>query len=338
MTVGWGIIGTGRVHKLMAAALKESEDTGLLAVMGRTQAAADDFAKVHGIERAYGSLDDLLHNPEVDVVYVGSPNNLHCMHAVKAAEAGKHVLCEKPMSLSLKECRSIIETCGKHGVKLGMGLQYRHHPAHLKAREIVASGELGQLNFVKIQTESPPEVLPKWYYEAGVAGGGVLYMYGTHRLDLLRFVLGREVEEVSAFIGEHTEKRPFEEIAVGMLRFGDDLYGTAHFCLNIPHGTNGLEVHGSKGSLFCINTTGQWWGGGGGELIVKNEKGDHQQQFPRPNLYRKEIEDFNRCIKPGGAPAATGMDGLRTAAICIGMFESGRQEKTIKIEDLRRLG
>jgi len=335
MTVGWGLIGTGRVHRLMAKAIKEAEETKLLAVLGRTRAAADGFAKEYGIERPYGSLDELLSDSEVNVVYVGSPNNLHSMHAIKSAEAGKHVLCEKPMALSLKECWSMIETCQKYGVKLGLGLQYRQHPAHLKAREIVASGELGQLNFVKVQAEIPRELLPKWYYEPGVSGGGVMQMYGTHRIDLLRFILRREVEEVSAFIGKHTEKRPFEEIAVGMLRFGNDLYGTAHFCLNIPHGTNCLEVHGSKRSLFCINTTSQWWGGGRGELIVKGETNNYQQQFPIPNLYKKEVEDFNRCIKTGGEPAATGMDGLRAAEISIGMFASGREGKKIKIEDLR---
>ncbi|HOG17620.1 MAG TPA: Gfo/Idh/MocA family oxidoreductase [Syntrophales bacterium] len=338
MAVGWAMVGTGRVHKLMAAALKEAEDTRLLAVTGRTQAAADAFAREHNIERAYDSLDAMLRDPEVNVVYVGSPNHLHCTHAVKAAEAGKHVLCEKPMAKSLKECRAIIEACAKNGVKLGLGFMYRQHPVHLMARDIIASGRLGQLNFVKIQAEVPPEVLPRWYYEPGVAGGGVLYMYGTHRIDLLRFILGREVEEVSAFIGEHTEQRPFEEIAVAMLKFEKGLYGTAHFCLNIPCGSNGLEVHGTKGSLFCVNTTGQWFGGGGGELIVKGEKGDHQQPFPKPNLYRSEVEDFNRCIKTGGEPAATGLDGLRTAEICIGMFESGRRGKTIKTEDLRNPG
>lgn len=335
MTIRWAMIGTGRVQRSMAPAIKEAKDTRLVAVLGSTQDKATAFAGEYGIERAYDLMDELIRDPEVDVVYVAGPNGLHASHTIQAAKAGKHVFCEKPMALTLEDCHSMIEACRKNGVKLGLGLQYRHHPAHLKAREIVTSGELGALVFANAQVEIPPESLPKWYYEPRMSGGGAMHMLGTHRIDLLRFILKCEVEEVSAFIGEPTKEKPFEEMVVGMLKFDKGAYGTVHFSMNIPHGANSFEVHGTRASLFCIGTTSQWWGGGGGELILKGDSVTTTYPFKKPYLYREEVEDFNRSIQEDKEPRATGMDGLRSAEISIALFESGLQRKTIRIEDLR---
>lgn len=335
MAIGWAMVGTGRVHRWMAPAIKAAEDTRLVAVLSRDRARAAAFAEKQGIPGAYDSLDDLLGNPDVDVVYIASPNGLHAGQTIMAAEAGKHVLCEKPMAPTTNECRSMIDACKKHGVKLGIALQYRQHPAHLKMREIVASGELGRMVFANAQVEISPIPTPGWYYDPEMAGGGVMYMVGVHRLDLLRFILGCEVEEVGAFIGELTPERPFEDMVAAILKFGNGAFGTIHFSLNIPHGTSNLEVHGSRASLFAFETTSQWWGEGGGELLLKKETGSVKYQFKKTDLYKDEVEDFNRCIREDRDPLATGIDGLRAAEISIAMFESGRQGKNIRIEDLK---
>jgi len=332
MTIGWAMVGTGRVHRRMAPAIKEAKDTKLVAVLSRDRARAAAFAEEHGIAKAYDSLDALLRSPEVDVVYIASPNGLHAQQTIRVAEAGKHVLCEKPMAPTPDACRSMIEACMTYGVKLGLALQYRQHPAHLKMREVVASGELGRLVFANAQVEIPPKLMPDWYYEPGMAGGGAMYLVGVHRLDLLRFILGCEVEEVSAFIGEQPPERPFEDMVAAILRFANGAYGTLHFSLNIPHGTNNLEVHGSRASLFGIDTTSLWWGGDGGEVLLKSEAATTRHQFQKTNVYRDEVEDFNRCIRENGEPLATGIDGLRAAEVSVAMFESGRQGKRIRIE------
>ena len=163
MTIGWAMIGTGRVHRWMAPAIKAAEDTRLLGVLSRDKTRAEVFAEKQGIPMAYDSLNKLLDNPEINVVYIASPNGLHAEQTIKAAEAGKHVLCEKPMAPTTAECRSMIEACQKQGVKLGIALQFRQHPAHLKMREIVASGELGQMVFANAQLEIPPIPTPRWY-------------------------------------------------------------------------------------------------------------------------------------------------------------------------------
>jgi len=140
------------------------------------------------------------------------------------------------------------------------------------------------------------------------------------------------VEEVSAFIGEQPPDRPFEDMVAAVLKFTNQAYGTIHFSLNIPHGASTLEVHGSQGSLFATDTTDQWWGGGGGELLMKSDQTTTRFQFHKTDLYKDEIEDFNRCIRENREPSATGIDGMRNAEISVAMFESGRQGKKISIE------
>ncbi|MDO8491308.1 MAG: Gfo/Idh/MocA family oxidoreductase [Dehalococcoidia bacterium] len=331
MTIGWGMIGTGRVHKWVAPAIQKAKDTRLVAVLSRDKQRAAAFAREFGIERAYTSLDDLLRDPDINAVYVGSPNGLHASQTIQAASAGKHVLCEKPMAPTVAECRSMIDACRKHGVRLGLGLQYRQHPAHRKAREIVAAGELGRLEYANAQVEIPPLWTPGWYFEPGMAGGGAMYLVGVHRIDLLRFMLGREVVEVGAFIGEQPPERPFEDFVLGMLRFDDGAFGSMHFSLNIPHGANTLEMHGNKGSLYCIDTTSLWWGGSGGELLLKRDGGTIRYQFDKTDVYLDEIEDFNRSVLGTGEPLATGTDGLRAAEVSLALFEAGRKRGTVKV-------
>jgi predicted dehydrogenase len=319
----------------MAPAIKEAEDSKLVAVLSRNRTRADSFAEEYGIDRAYDKLEELLGNPEVDVVYIASPNGLHATQTIRVAAAGKHVFCEKPMAPTPEACRSMIEECNRYGVKLGLALQYRQHPAHLKMREIVASGKIGQAVFTNAQVEILTTKMPGWYYEPGMAGGGAMYLVGVHRLDLLRFIIGCEVLEVSAFIGEHTPERPFEEMVAAILRFANGAYGALHFSLNIPHGANTMEVHGSQASMSAIDTTSLWWGGGGGEVRLKGDAVTATYQFQKPDLYRAEVEDFNRCIREDGEPLATGMDGLIAAEICAAMFESGRLGTKIRIGKMR---
>ena len=145
----------------------------MVAVLSRQKDKAADFTRKHGIKKAYDSLEKMLRDPEIAAVYVGSPNGLHATHTIKAAEAGKHVLCEKPMAPSLKECIAMIETCQRYKVKLGIGFQFRHYPAQRKAREIVASGKLGRLVLANAHVEISDLLMHEWHYEPGMSGGGI---------------------------------------------------------------------------------------------------------------------------------------------------------------------
>lgn len=335
MKMRWALIGTGRVHEAMAPAIQAARDTELVAVLSRDPSRAEAFARKHGAARSYASLQALLRDPQIDVVYVASPNGLHAQQAQQVAAAKKHVFCEKPMALTRADCRAVIAACRAAGVQLGLGVMYRQHPAHRKARELIAAGAIGRVRLARAQMELAWRVeQPDWYRDPGMAGGGVVYMAGVHRIDLLRYMLAAEVEEVSALIGEPAPGRPFEESALALLRFDNGASGMLSFDIDLPHGTTSLEVHGDQGSIILQDTQTRWWGGGGGELILKNDAGTVRHAFELTDLYKDQVEDFNRAILQGTAPAGTGEDGLRAAEICLAMFESGRLRRAVRPKDM----
>src|SRR3954451_16380688 len=137
MTRRWAFIGAGRVSRQMADAVGRADGAQLKGVLSRRPETAEAFARDHGAATTYASLEALLADPDVDIVYVASPNGLHPQHVVAAAEAGKHVLCEKPMANDAGGCLAMIDACARAGVQLGIGFQYRQHPAHRRVRELV---------------------------------------------------------------------------------------------------------------------------------------------------------------------------------------------------------
>ena len=140
----WGILGTARINRLVIPALHASPDNELVAVASRNLAHGQDYAAQWEIPQALGSYQELLNSPQIDVVYIPLPNHMHSEWAIKAAEAGKHVLCEKPLALSVGEVDAIRAAAENNGVKIVEAFMYRHHPQTLKVRDLIETGALGQ--------------------------------------------------------------------------------------------------------------------------------------------------------------------------------------------------
>lgn len=332
MTTRWALIGTGRVHQAMAPAIMAADGTRLTAVLSRDMQRARAFAAQFGIAHAHDTLASLLANPEVDVVYVASPNGLHAEQAVAAARAGKHVFCEKPLALTLDACRDICDACQANSVGLGLGVMFRQHPAHRTARALVAQGTLGEVLQARIGLGVSWNVQqPDWYADPAMAGAGVLYMAGVHRIDLLRFVLDSEVRELSAMVGEHAPGRPWDEWASAQLRFDNGVRASLDLDIRLPNGNSDLEVHGMRGSLVLSGSTTSWWGDGRSELLLRRGAETERHTFERVDLYRAQVEDFNRAIAQGTQPAGNGRDGLACAQICLAMLESSRCGRTLRL-------
>ncbi len=334
MTVGWAIIGTGYTSSRMAGCIQSGRNTKLVAVVSRNKERAAQVASQFGIKGAYDSLEEMLKNREVDAVYVGSPNHLHAPHTIQAAKARKHVLCEKPMAPTVEECRSMIDACKKNGVKLGINFDYRQHPAHIKAREIIASGELGRVmnvtSQVNMRWQSRPSGSEEWFYQPRMIGHGAMSRIGVHRLDIMRFLLKEEVIEVGAFLGEVTRERPFEESGLIMLRFEKGALATLHSSIEIPHGSSDTEINGSRASLSVRGAI--YWGTQPTELHLKSDAVFTKYEFQKTDMHRDNVEAFSRCIEENTEPPATGMDGLRAAQVCEAMFESADQKRIIMLD------
>lgn len=196
----WGVLGVaGIAVKKVIPAMQQSEIAEVTAIASRDLAKARDAAAKLGIAKAYGSYEELLADPDVDAIYNPLPNHLHVPWSAKAAEAGKHVLCEKPIGLSVAEARQLIAVRDRTGVRIGEAFMVRTHPQWLRAREIVQSGELGELRSIigafSYFNRDPKNIrnIPGW-------GGGGLMDIGCYPIQVSRFLYGSEPKRVCGLL------------------------------------------------------------------------------------------------------------------------------------------
>ena len=327
----WALVGTGRVSEQMAAAINKSADAKLLAVFSPTKANREKFAAKYKVPNIYDSLEDMLANPEVEIIYIASPNNLHEAHVLMAAAAGKQILCEKPLANDLAAAKRMIEYANVAGIKFGVGFQYRQHPAHKKIRELVRSGELGEVVFADSAVHLPPMPYPSWYSDQEIAGGGVLPMTGVHRLDLLRYVLSAEATEVSAFVEHRDSALPFEDTVIAMLKFDSGVSATVRFAMNASSSGEGISVNGRSGWAVAKDTTSQWWSNKPSSIEFQSTTENKSETYAEPDFYQLQVEDFNDWIAGKTEFACLALDGLKAIEVTLAIRESSLQNHPVKI-------
>lgn len=327
----WAMIGTGRVNEQMATAIQNSSTSSLQGVYSRSSEKVKSFVQTHGGKRAYLSLEELLADEEVEVLHIASPNTFHLEHVLAAAAAGKHVMCEKPLANDVQSCVEMIEACRSAKVRLGVGFQYRQHSAHRKMRALVADQKFGEVVFADAAVHLPPMTIPAWYQDQTIAGGGVLPMSGVHRLDLLRFVIGSEVAEVSAFMDNRLSNGKFEDVVAAMLRFENGVIATVRFTLEARSSGEGISINARNGWAVARGTTSQWWGLGNGDLEISLDGNITQEEIVSKDLYELQVQDFESVIAGGGEFFASGTDGLRAVEISLAINESSATGKVIKV-------
>jgi predicted dehydrogenase len=205
--VQWGVMGVSKFATTkMIPGLQRCEWAEVAGIASRDESKARSAAAGFGIRKAYGSYEELLADPEIEVIYNPLPNNMHVPWSIRAADAGKHVLCEKPISLSVTECRKLIEARDRTGVKIGEAFMVRTHPQWLRAREIVRSGEIGQLRAV-MASFSYFNRDPKNIRNIPQAGGGALMDIGCYAIQTSRFLFGEEPSRVVSLLDRDPEMR-----------------------------------------------------------------------------------------------------------------------------------
>ena len=331
---GWAVVGTSWfASDYIAPAINKASGSRLVAVHSRDKARGTAFAAKHGIERSYDSYSEMLSDPEVEVVHIVTPHHLHASQTIEAAEAGKHVLCEKPMALTIEDCECMIKTCRKNGVKLGIGFQNRHHPAHVEARRLISSGEAGNIAFVTAQNNHGwmEFHLSGWRADPAMAGGGSLMGMGLHCVDLLRFLLAQEVEEVSALSDAKWIGKPVEETILINLKFENGPFGSVIAGFHVPRPNNDVVIHGTKARITGVDTIGMPMKG---HLQVTTDNSKTEYPFADWVIgkYVYEIEAFNRCLEEDTEPNASGADGLEMVRLALSILESAKQQRSVRIK------
>jgi xylose dehydrogenase (NAD/NADP) len=248
MSVGWGLLSTAPINEKILAAAGETDRADVIAVASRDAARAEAYAAEHGIDRAYGGYDALLEDPEVEAVYVSLPNGLHVEWALRALEAGKHVLCEKPMSRRAAEVERAFDRAEEAGLVLSEGFMWRHHPQTQKLTELLEEGAIGPLRLVRVAFSFPlaTERSPDDARFSAELDGGAMMDVGCYCVSAIRLFAG---EPVSVAAKQVVGPTGVDVVFTGTLSHGDDV--VSHFdCSFVVPRRSELELLGEGGSIF----------------------------------------------------------------------------------------
>jgi len=319
--VRWGLLGCGDIAaKRVAAALRETPASTLVAVARARAELAADFARQHGARRWYADWREVVRDPEIDAVYVATPVRLHVEHTVAAAEAGKHVLCEKPMALDVAGCERMRAAARAHGVRLGIAYYRHHYPIVTRLRTLLASGEIGTPVFANVQAfeafDPGPDHPRAWLLRRSESGGGPMMDFGCHRIEVLLDLLG-PVAEVDGFpVNVRLKNREVEDTCIARLRFRSG----AEAVLAVSHAAresrDSVEVFASAGSAH-VPVLNQ------GRLRVATAAGTREEDHPAPaNLHQPLVADFVQAVQGRRDPTVTGEIGEEVSRVLAAIYGS----------------
>jgi len=311
--IRWGLIGAGDIaRKRVAAALRDSANSALTAVSRARPELAESFATSVGAARWHTRWEDLVADPGIDAVYVATPVHVHALHAIGAAEAGKHVLCEKPMAMNVAECDRMIAACRANGVRLGVAY-YRHfYPVVHRIQQLLASGAIGDPVFIQMdafERFNPQPGEPRyWFIQRAVSGGGPMFDFGCHRLELLLMLCG-PVRQVKGLTANVIFKREVEDTAVAVMQFERGVCATLAVTHAASEPRDTFRIFGTNGSIHVpvLNA---------GELTVVSNGVERTESHAAPaNLHQPLVQDFVEALLEGRAPGVTGEVGRAVAEI-----------------------
>jgi predicted dehydrogenase len=322
----FGVLSTAQIglNRLIPAAQQASNAT-VVAISSRDVGKARDAASKLGIPKAYGSYDEVLRDPEVRAVINPLPNSMHCEWSIKAAEAGKHILCEKPLATTVAEAKRMADAAAKNGVLLMEAFTHRFNPQLRLAREVVTQGRIGQVRFARAEfmfTIRNPQgnirLIPS-------LGGGGLYDAGCYAASALRFALDREPVRVDAFQRVPPEYG-VDTTLLASVQFPDDCFGMLACSMEVPMRCF-LEVAGTRGRVEVLHMFEE-----NASVRLTIDGKEEVRSFSAPNRFKVQIEHFADCVlnrKPLEFPPA---DAIRNVAFLEALKRSADSGSPVKVE------
>ena len=326
--VRWGILGTAKIAlEKVIPGMGGSALAQVVAIASRDIAKARAAASRLGIPRAYGSYQELIDDPDIEAIYNPLPNHLHVPWSIRAAEQGKHVLCEKPIALTAREARELLEARDRTGVQIGEAFMVRTHPQWLKVKEIIASGRIGELRLIaghfSYYRRDPDDIRSRVEW-----GGGALMDVGCYPITISRWLFGAEPTEVVGLI-ERDPDMKVDRLTSGLLRFER---GQATFsCATQLVAYQTMQILGTTGRIGVwipfsappldeyrlFVDDGSDWAGKGIETIA----------FPPVNQYTLQADNFSKAIRGVGSVPVSLEDAIGNMAVIDALFRSGESRK-----------
>jgi len=326
--LGWGLVGLGGIASTqIAPAIAASANSTLVSVVSRDLGRAKEFARTHG---SAGALDDyatMLADPAVEAVYIATPNVLHAGQVIAAARAGKHVLCDKPLAMTVADARACVAECRSAGVRLGITFQTRNHEGLAEAAELVRSGAIGKVVVAEVEMSAGRNLPRGWRTEPALAGLGTLNNIGVHAFDVLRYLVGSEVSEVVAMV----DAEPGYEIdttALVLLRFANGTLAYVNANQSVPYARDDIVLHGSDGRVLARNLSRP---GRDGTLSLISRDGTREFPATSHDAYRLTVAAFADAVHAGRDPSPSGEDGLRSVELTAAIAEAIRERRVVSL-------
>jgi xylose dehydrogenase (NAD/NADP) len=324
--VTFGFISTASINDHLLAAAAASDLVDVLAVASRDQGRAEAYAREHSIERAYGSYDELLADPDVEAVYVSLPNSLHVDWSIRALEAGKHVLCEKPLTRRPEDAERAFDASEQAGRLLMEAFMYRHHPQTMRVKELVEDGAIGELlatraafSFDLLAERDEADVR----LNADLDGGSLMDV-GCYCVSGARLLAG-EPERVS---GESVPAPSGVDMSFyGTLRFPGNVVAQFHSSLALPFKQE-LEVLGAEGSLLV---EAPWRVDLGGDVFLRRDSAVDRIEVEEADAYRLELENLAAAIRGDAQPLLGRADAVGQAAAIAALYRSAEAGEAIAL-------
>ncbi len=322
MTVAWGIISTARINDLVLAGARGSDRVAMLAVASRERLRAEAYAREHGIPRAYGSYEELLEDREVQAVYISLPNALHVPWSIRALEAGKHVLCEKPLTRRPEEVAEVFDVADRRGRLLQEAFMWRHNPQTKRMAELVGGGAIGELRLIRssfsFTADDPRDVRLLTELD-----GGSLMDVGCYCVSAARLLAG-EPERV---YGERVKNDSGVDARfAATMRFPGGVMSQFDSALDLPVREE-LELVGDEGSLVVHDP----WHALAPKLELRRGGGVEEIALEPVDSYRLELEDLSDAILGKKKPLLGRADALGQARVIEALFRSAEEGRPVAL-------
>ena len=335
--LGYAIVGLGSYGLgMIIPQFKNCQHSKLVALVSGDAAKAKRVAAEYGVPEKniynYQNYDSIGDNPEIDIVYVCLPVSMHAEYTIRAARAGKHVMCEKPMAVSSSECLAMIDACKKAGKKLMIGYRSHFEPHNLEAMRRARSGELGKLRYFRSEHGFVMRSPNAWRLKKAMSGGGSLMDMGIYSLQAARYMTGEE--PIAVYAKETTDRndprfREVEDMIEFQLEFPSGVIGS---CMTMYSASrNQYCLVGEKGRIEAEPATGY----GGHRLFIGD--GDKMTQItpppgPAATQWAGQLDHLSECILQNREPIVSGEEGLRDIRIVEAVYRSAREKKRIVLK------
>ena len=333
--IGYAVMGLGQLGLgQIVPAFKDCKLARLTALVSGSPDKAKKTAEQHGVDPKniynYDNFDKIRDNDEVDVVYVVLPNNMHADFTIRAAQAGKHVLCEKPFDVTVEKCQAAIDACKKHNRKLQIGYRLFYEPNNQHLVKTVADKEIGDLKMLECGAGFSIGDPNQWRLKLKPSGGGCLMDIGVYALSAARYISREEPIEVTAFTHATRSDPRFQEVEEHCnfdLRFPSGVLASCTSSYSC--GLNRFRAIGTRGWAEvepALSYRGvKFRKGGRGPKVDEPNLGD-------PNQFATEMDELARCIIENKEPNASGEQGLRDVKIMMAIYEAARTGKSVKLQ------